>query len=322
MFRTDLSHFLQSFDSPFLYEFMQAVSFMGTIYMLLLTILVLIGGVNFRKGFLVLNIVGWGVLIMLGAKSYFDFPRPLAVDTTLENFGREQTTQNYTDLQPTGFFEVFSEELLSKTRSSDIARHGLPSGHVMIITTAWLGMALLFRKKALCVISISLILLTIISRMYLGMHYLGDVSLGLLLGIGLVYLFMKLFSYTGLSERMSFGKAHIFFLGAPIMLLLLHRVVPGFQAGALVGLNLGLILILKLWGEPMLTGSVGKRVINTLLFVLLYFTMFFLSKKLLLGKVGLISMLVNSTLNFAFLIGVFYLGKLFGFYTFKENEIK
>lgn len=301
---------------------MEAVSFMGTIYMLLLTILVLIGGVNFRKGFLVLNIVGWGVLIMLGAKSYFDFPRPLSVDTTLENFGREQTTENYTDLQPTGFFEVFSEELLSKTRSSDIARHGLPSGHVMIITAAWLGMALLFRKKAFCVISISLILLTMVSRMYLGMHYLGDVSLGLLMGIGLVYIFMKLFGYTGLSEALNFSKTHMVFLGAPLILLTLYCVVPGFQAGALIGLNLGLILILKLWGEPMLTGSVGKRVINTLLFVLLYFTMFFLSKKLPLGKVGLISMLVNSTLNFAFLIGVFYLGKLFGFYTFKENEIK
>lgn len=299
---------------------MEAVSFMGTIYMLLLTILVLISGINFRKGFLVLNIVGWGVLIMLGTKNYFDYPRPLAIDATLESFGREQTTEDYKNLEPTGYFEGFSDKLLSKTRSSDIARHGLPSGHVMIITAAWFGMALLFRKKVLCIISVSLIVLTIISRMYLGMHYLGDVSLGLLLGLGLVYIFMKLYGKIGLFEAMDFNGVTFLFFGAPVILVLLYAVVPGFQAGALIGLNLGLILILKLWGEPLLASSVGKRVLNVLLFVGLYFAMFFLSKKLALGKTGIISMFVNSALNFTFLMGTFYLGKLSGIYKFKENK--
>ena len=309
MFRTDLNHFLQSFDSSFLHNFMEAVSFMGTIYILLLTILIIISGINFRKGFLVLNIVGWGVLIMLGAKNYFDYPRPLAVDVTLENFRREQTTTNYLDLQPNGFFEVFSEELLIKIRSSDVARHGLPSGHVMIITAAWLGLALLIRKKRLYVISISLILLTFVSRMYLGMHYLGDVSLGLLLGVGIVYLFTKLYDKTGLSKSLSFRKTHIIFLGAPVLLLLLNRVVPGFQAGALLGLNLGLILILKLWGEPILRHSFGKRALNMFLFVAIYFVMFFLTKKLNLPKEGLLSLVAFAVFNFATLFLIYFVGK-------------
>jgi len=134
MFRTDLNHFLQLFDAPFIYKLMESISFMGTIYMLLLTILVLIGGINVKKGFLVLNILGWSVLFMLGAKNYFDYPRPLAVDISLNSFGRAQTAENLVELQPSTFFEAFSNELLLKIRARDVGRYGLPSGHTMIIT--------------------------------------------------------------------------------------------------------------------------------------------------------------------------------------------
>ena len=68
MFRTDFNHLLQTFDSPILYKFMLYVSFLGSTYMILLAVLVLIGGINFRKGFLLLNLLGWGVLVMLAGK--------------------------------------------------------------------------------------------------------------------------------------------------------------------------------------------------------------------------------------------------------------
>ncbi len=318
MFRTDLNHFLQSFDSQPLHQFMEIVSFMGTVYMLLLTILILIGGVNVRKGFLVLNILGWGVLFMLGAKNYFDYPRPLAVDATLESFGRDKTPENLVALQPTRFFEGFSDELLLKTRTSKIMRHGLPSSHTMIITAVWLGMALLFRKKWLCVVSVSLITLTIISRMYLGMHYLGDVSLGLVLGLIFSIGFNKLYKLTGLKEEFSTSKITVLFLAAPVILAFLYSVIPGFQAGALIGLNLGLLLILRIWGEPVLVSSSLKRMLNTLVFVTLYFSMFFLSKKLHLPKEGLMPLLIFSFLNFVTLILSFYLGKLMGVFTISK----
>ncbi len=326
MFRTDLNHFLQSFDANFIYKFMEAVSFMGTIYMLLLTILVLIGGVNFRKGFLVLNILGWGVLIMFGAKSYFDYPRPLAVDATLVSFGSDQTAENLTHLQPNDFFEGFSDELLLKIRDSDVARNGLPSGHVMIITGVWLSIAFLFRKKCppaeragLYVASTSLVVLTIISRMYLGMHYLGDVTLGLLMGLGLIVGFNMLFKKLGLDEALYFDKKSIMFFGAPLVLIVLYKIVPSFQVGALIGLNLALLLILKKWGEPIFTTSKYKRIANTLIFIVLYFAMFFLTKKLHLDKSGMVSVLVNTALNFTVLLASFYAGKLVGVYTFRNS---
>ncbi len=292
---------------------------MGTIYMLLLTILVLIGGINVRKGFLVLNVLGWSVLFMLGAKNYFDYPRPLAVDTALNSFGRAQTTENLVELQPSSFFEGFSNELLHKIRSSDVGRYGLPSGHTMIITAVWLSIALLMRKKWLCVFSIGLILLTMISRMYLGMHYLGDVSLGLLLGLLFTFGFNFIYKRSGLKEEVTTNFASRVFLAVPIILFFFSTVIPSFQAGALIGLNLGLLLILSIWGIPTLVDSYLKRAINALIFVLLYFAMFFLSRTLGMPKVGLLSMLVFVVLNFTTLMLSFYIGKLVGAVKFKTS---
>jgi membrane-associated phospholipid phosphatase len=193
MFRTDFNHLLQSIDSYVFYKFMEYVSFMGTLYILVLTILVLVAGVNFRKGFLILNILGWAALLMLFSKSYFDYPRPIAVDPSLNSFNLTKTQVDYSDMQQQGFFDDFSDDLLVKIRQSDVGRQGFPSGHVMLITVVWIGMALFFNKRWLWVLSVLLVALTIISRMYLGVHYLGDVIGGLLLGVLTVLIFSILF---------------------------------------------------------------------------------------------------------------------------------
>jgi len=317
MFRTDLNHTLQSFDSQLFYKFMEYVSLMGTIYILLLTILVLIGGVNFRKGFLVLNILGWGVLIVVAAKQYVDYPRPIAVDATLESFGKEKIQTNLTHLQPNGFFELFSKEILLKTRDSDIGRQGFPSGHVAIITAVWLGMAFMFRKPWLCVVSISMVLLTILSRLYLGVHYLGDTIGGLVLGLVLAFGFNVLYKWVGLSDRLVVRTKQILFLLAPILLLLLYAIIPAFQAGALIGFNLGLLFIIIKWSEPELSTVTGNKIANTLLFVVLYFAMYFLTKEFHLSKIGLISLLTFSLTHFVTLITSFLIAKRLGFIKLK-----
>ncbi len=298
---------------------MEAVSYMGTIYLLLLTILVLIGGINYRKGFLILNILGWGVLFVIGAKQYVDYPRPIAVDSTLKSFGREYVQEDLSHLQPNGFFELFSNDLLVKIRASDVARQGFPSGHVMIITCVWLGMALLFRKRWFYVVSISMILLTFLSRLYLGVHYLGDVLGGLLFGLMLTAGFITLFKKLNLDETTKISKRTILFYGAPIFLVALYNIVPSFQLGVLIGFNFAYLLILKIWGEPTLSTSKIKRILNTVLFIALYFGMFFFSKKLGLAKIGLVPVLVNTVLNFAVVLLAFYVGKLMGAFTFRDS---
>ena len=309
MFRTDINHLLQAFDSPILYKFMLYVSFLGTTYMILLTFLVLISGINFRKGFLLLNLLGWGVLVTLVGKNYADYPRPIAVDMHLESFGEDKTQVDLTALQPSGFFEIFSPQLLAKTRASDIGRLGFPSGHVITMTVIWIGLALLYRKRWLWLLSITVVLLTVISRMYLGVHYLGDVVGGLIIGLIMSLGFNILFDELRLVDGIRLKPKHLLFFLAPLMLILFYNILPGFQVGILIGFNLALLLIIKVWGEPKLALSTGKRIINVFLFVALYFASYFLLKQLPLAKIGFLSMATFTVVNFIVVMVFFLIGK-------------
>ena len=317
MFKTDINHLLQAFDSPILYKFMLYVSFLGTVYMILLAALILIGGINFRKGFLLLNMLGWSVLVMLAGKNYADYPRPIAVDASLESFSEEKTQIDLTEMQPNGFFERFSPELLAKTRASDIGRYGFPSGHVIMITVIWIGMALLFRKRWLWALSILMVLLTAISRMYLGMHYLGDVVGGLIIGLLLSLGFNILFDELKLDNGISLKPKHLLFFLAPVILLLFYSFIPGFQGGMFIGFNLALLVIIKVWGEPELTSSIGKRVINVILFVVLFFSAYFFSKQLPLAKTGLLSITAFAVINFIVVVVFYFIGKKLRLYQSK-----
>jgi membrane-associated phospholipid phosphatase len=285
------------------------VSFLGTVYMISLAVLILIGGINFRKGYLLLNLLGWSVLVMLAGKNYADYPRPIAVDISLESFRAEKTQEDLSALQPSRFFEFFSPELLAKTRASDIGRYGFPSGHVIMITVIWIGMALLFRKRWLWAVSILLVLLTAISRMYLGMHYLGDVVGGLIIGLLLSLGFNILFDELKLDNGISLMPKHLLFFLAPVILLLFYSFIPGFQGGMFIGFNLALLVIIKVWGEPELADSLAKRVLNVLLFVNIYFTAYFLLKQLPLSKNGFLSIAVFAVVNFMAVMLFFLIGK-------------
>jgi len=295
---------------------MEYVSFFGSTSIVLLALLILIGGVNFRKGFLILNLLGWAVLVMLVAKNYADYPRPVAVDSTLESFGKEITRVDYSELQPTGFWERFSPELLAKTRASELGRYGFPSGHVIIITAIWIGMSLLFHKRWLWYLSVFMVLLTMISRMYLGVHYLGDVLGGLIIGLIITIGIKSLFIKFQLNKGFNLRGEHLFIFLSPVVLFFFSNFIPGFQAGNLIGFNIALLVILKFWNEPELAASIVKRVINVLIFITLYFPAYYITNQLPLPKTGLLSMATYSIINFVVVFVFFYLGKTMKLYRY------
>lgn len=60
---------------------------------------------------------------------------------------------------------------------------GFPSGHAQGATSFWGTIAIMAGNKAVGIICVSMIILITYSRLYLGVHYLGDVIGGLTLGI-------------------------------------------------------------------------------------------------------------------------------------------
>ena len=60
--------------------------------------------------------------------------------------------------------------------------YGWPSGHAQIAVTLWGLLAYELKNKFISIGAITFIILVAFSRMYLGVHDLGDVVAGLLIG--------------------------------------------------------------------------------------------------------------------------------------------
>ena len=80
--------------------------------------------------------------------------------------------------------------------SSNIKAHaietsfGLPSGHSTNASSIWLFLAKQYKhKKGLVVLFVAIMLLIMISRLFLGMHFISDVVSGFLLGVILLVIF-------------------------------------------------------------------------------------------------------------------------------------
>jgi len=68
---------------------------------------------------------------------------------------------------------------------------GLPSGHTQKAVAVWATLATSFRKKWLWIVSVIMIIMIALSRIYLGVHFLTDVLAGLAISILFLVLYMK-----------------------------------------------------------------------------------------------------------------------------------
>jgi hypothetical protein len=69
---------------------------------------------------------------------------------------------------------------------------GLPSGHTQKAVAVWATLAASFRKKWLWILSILMIALIALSRIYLGVHFLSDILAGLVVSILFLVVYLKL----------------------------------------------------------------------------------------------------------------------------------
>ncbi|MFP4287029.1 MAG: phosphatase PAP2 family protein [Candidatus Izemoplasmataceae bacterium] len=177
---------LQKLESIFLDFFFNAISFLGEEFVYIAILSGLYWVYNKKMGEFIGVTLGISFSLNTFFKEIFSKPRP---------------------------FET-SSEIINK-RPGTSTGHSMPSGHAQGAATFYLSTALAIKKHFIIVIAGIIITLMMISRMYLGVHYLEDVLVGAIIGIilsiGSYYLFYK--------KSLSDQTLHKIYLGIIILFL-------------------------------------------------------------------------------------------------------
>ena len=282
MFQTEPILFLQSLASDWLTSLMVLVSAMGyaPFYIGCLGLVTL--GIDFRRGFLLIQMVLWAAVLTDLMKNGFGLPRPSDVDSNILHLGKNRVNDaSFTGGGARGFFELMDPEAIRVYRAQPEWSFGFPSGHVSSTTTFWGGMSLLFNRKAIWVLAGTMIVLMPLSRMYMGRHFLADVLGGFALGGTLVLVAYRAFMIPGAHGRLlSASKVRVgaslpqialmaYLLLGPFVVLSINPTVAAEAAGRLLGLNIAFLLV-GLSGFPDDGGSYLKRAGRVVLGPVLY----------------------------------------------------
>jgi membrane-associated phospholipid phosphatase len=279
------------------------ISTLGLVPFILIIILGITFAFDFRKGLVLMNIVAWTALTTVLLKQNIDFPRPPDVDTTIKTEYKEQVSFDLSNQQPEGFFEIFSEEILSKTRNDAFERYGFPSGHTSIQVALWLSMMFLFRRKWAYIFGSSIIVLTIISRMYLGAHFLGDTIGGLMLGVIFSLFLLRYIKDSKFYIKRAHNFKSLSFLGFPLLLLPFATHFSPTLIGGIIGINTAAILQIQLMNVPINNGHGLQRAITAIIGILLYLIGFYLPRLIGIPINGYLGILITAILSFASFFG-------------------
>lgn len=164
-FELQILHFFRDKVAiPFLDVLAQIITFFGEEYIIIAVIFIAFFIIDKHLGKTIAYVVLTNMLINNSIKGIIKYPRPFVYDPTL-NASRIQTA--------TGF--------------------SFPSGHAQNASSAYFAFAYNNNfnnrtKKIIWIVSIVLVTLVSLSRIYLGVHYPKDVIVGVVLGIGCMLL--------------------------------------------------------------------------------------------------------------------------------------
>ena len=146
-----------------------------------------------------------------------------------------------------------------------------PSGHAQNAVANWGYLAVRFRKPALTVVAIALIVLIGLSRLVLGVHFPQDVLGGWLIGL------LLLAAYTWAEPRVArwlAAQSHavhlVLALAVPLLLFFVYPAdtagrYPAEEgvttAGTMLGFSLGLLME-RIWVRFTVAGSLGRRALR------------------------------------------------------------
>ncbi len=201
---TALIEWLQRFRTPWLDAFFIGVTTLGdaAFYVLALAIIYLL--VDRRKGYVLATIAVGSALLNDGLKAFFNEPRP-----------------------PEELHVVEEDGL------------GFPSGHAQASTVFWGTLARMYPRWRTWLVAGAFIVLVSLSRVYLGVHTLRQVTAGVLVGLAVVWVAWGLESVVEdpLREMALGWKLALGFLVPTLALATFPRPDSWMFAGALTGLS-------------------------------------------------------------------------------------
>ncbi len=187
---------LQSLRNGFLDFFFQAVSWLGEEYFFIIVLGAVYWTVSKRFGEFLGIALASSITLNNTLKGIFNMPRP---------------------------FEEYPDQVVNM-REYTATGSAFPSGHTQSSATLFFSFHAYLKRRALFVAAIVLTILMMLSRMYLGVHYIQDVVVGALLGIGVAVFNAFVFKRLAGSPR----KLHMYYLGLVLVF------VPAF---VLIGVN-------------------------------------------------------------------------------------
>ena len=161
----DILLFFQSIANPFLDVLMNLVSMAGEIIIPLFIILLVYWCIDKKRGYAVTLSMLTALITTQIVKAIVRYPRPFMVYPELIGGGRLETATGYS----------------------------FPSGHSTGASSFYGSLAVLFRSRILRAIAIILIIMVPVSRMYLGVHWPIDVTVGTIIGLASGILLCPLF---------------------------------------------------------------------------------------------------------------------------------
>ncbi|HDR4426471.1 TPA: phosphatase PAP2 family protein [Bacillus cereus] len=201
---------MTSLEGSVLTAFFKLVSILANETLYLVIISFLYWCVSKRKAFHMIVMLCFSGYIGIMVKEFMKIPRPYTYDGI--------------------------EALYEKSA----AGYSFPSTHVQLSTTFWGSFMILCKKRIVWIIGIIFIILVAISRLYLRVHWLSDITGAVLFSVIVVYLYTKV--TMGLSDRKFILLQRIILAVSLIMYVMTSQVDNLKLLGVLTGSTIGIML--------------------------------------------------------------------------------
>ncbi len=283
LFQTEPIFYLQSLGTEWFTFLMVMITSMGSAAFFAGIVIITTFGIDFKKGFLLFQLLLWTALVTETFKALIAFPRPDFVDSRVLNLEDGiRNTSPFNGNREAGFFKLPDREILEAFRFQKVfpdSPFGFPSGHVALTTALWGGTSSIFNSRILSRLAPAVVLLMAFSRMYLGRHFLGDVLGGAILGLILLIIFIRFIKsplkddfFKTKNFELVFRQKNLFFYSIMFVfpiILTTSSLVSGEAAGFLLGTNTAYLLIIRK-GIPEDIGDVGQRAIRVLIALMMF----------------------------------------------------